>query len=454
MRSKSFVRDLSYSLLTLIDTGNSGTPVNRWKPRSIAQRRAMTLGSIAFMDVDTVRDVVLHRASNWLLSSYELALSQTPSEVVEARHVAHYVAQLLLVMEVVGVPLLAIMLKQPLSIESYHLVQRGLSSICGNLLSVQAGLVSSVNQSIPFAEQYYSCLDLGRKAFATHTSEMDFAEPLEFVDFKDVSFSFPKDDAEKSCSNESAGTRTLRNLNFRLERGKVYSIVGKNGCGKTTLVNLLTKLFAPSEGKIEINGKSPQDVDTRRWHDMIAVAPQEFSQLWDLTVHENIGLGQTKLLQHDPEGVIVTEAQRSQVSEFVELDTFVGSFASFNKVPGSENEKWTNNFSGGQWQSIALARTLCRTGAATEMLILDEPSSALDPLAEHRLFERLRNEKENRITIFISHRLQTSRASDCILVVDDGTIVQSGSHTDLMENNDGLYAQLYKLQNTTWHDDK
>jgi ABC-type multidrug transport system fused ATPase/permease subunit len=127
-------------------------------------------------------------------------------------------------METVGVPLLAVMLKRPLSIESYHFVQRGISSICGNLISVQACLVTSVKQTVPFAEQYFSCLDLGRNALATHTLEIDFAEPLESVDFKDVSFSFPKEhDADEVTSNE---TRMLRNLNCRFERGKVYSIVG------------------------------------------------------------------------------------------------------------------------------------------------------------------------------------------------------------------------------------
>jgi len=149
--------------------------------------------------------------------------------------------------------------------------------------------------------------------------------------------------------------------------------------------------------------------------------------------------------------VLYREAKKEGITNFVELENYIGTLSDFNKVPGSEKECWRGNFSGGQWQSIALARTLCRTYSdSVDLLILDEPSSALDTIAEHQLFERLRSERDDKITIFISHRLQTSRASDCILVIEDGIIVQLGTHDELLLDTNGLYFQMYNLQETTW----
>jgi ABC-type multidrug transport system fused ATPase/permease subunit len=130
------------------------------------------------------------------------------------------------------------------------------------------------------------------------------------------------------------------------------------------------------------------------------------------------------------------------ISGFVDLKTHIGSLSAGNRVPGSEGETWKADFSGGQWQSIALARTLCRTRkASVEVLIMDEPSSA-----ELHLFQRLRKEWEERITISISHRLQTTRASDCILVINEGKLVESGTHEELLEREHGLYQLMYTAQ--------
>jgi len=113
----------------------------------------------------------------------------------------------------------------------------------------------------------------------------------------------------------------------------------------------------------------------------------------------------------------------------------------------SSSRIWKADFAGGQWQSISLARTLCRTRkASVEVLIIYEPSSALDPIAELHLFQRLRKEREERITIFISHRLQTTRASDCILVIDEGKLVESVTHEELLGREHGLYQLMYTAQ--------
>jgi ATP-binding cassette, subfamily B, bacterial len=214
------------------------------------------------------------------------------------------------------------------------------------------------------------------------------------------------------------------------------------------LINIITKSYSPSYGSVLVNGVDLETVSAVSWHKRLAITPQEFSQIYNFTIRENIGLGQTSLLYEDPDCIIEREAKARGITSFIDLETYVGSLSSFNRAPGSESEKWSGGLSGGQWQSIALARTLCRTLCdSAEVLIMDEPTSALDPLAEHRLFERLRAEKGHRITIFTSHRLQTARASDCILVIDEGVLVQSGTHEELLLDKKGLYRQMYALQN-------
>lgn len=176
------------------------------------------------------------------------------------------------------------------------------------------------------------------------------------------------------------------------------------------------------------------------------MVPQKFSSLSELTIRENIGLGATYLLDRDDENLLQREAQMLGIEKFVGLDTYLGDVDRSEKI--CEGEKWQRNLSGGQQQCIALARAFIRKSA--EVFILDEPSSALDPEVEHKLFDRLWRERHDRITIFVSHKLQTCRASDCIIVMDQGCIVQAGTHSEMLSDEDSPYARLHKLQTEIW----
>jgi ABC-type multidrug transport system fused ATPase/permease subunit len=157
-------------------------------------------------------------------------------------------------------------------------------------------------------------------------------------------------------------------------------------------------------------------------------------------------------LEQDPKNLIAEEAKDLGITDFISVDTFVGDGEYSKSLPGAENEEWMDGLSGGQYQTVALARAFIGKHCST-VFVLDEPSSNLDPQKEHDLFERLRREKDGRITIFISHNLQTCRASDCILVMDEGCLVEWGSHADLVKKENGLYAKLYNLQNQTWYEE-
>jgi ATP-binding cassette subfamily B protein len=325
---------------------------------------------------------------------------------------------------------------------------------------------------VPFARKYTECLSLLSTVPVEVCNQNDGRiTRLQQIQFESISFSYdnaPADtEDEESISSCEQGIgddsdefeessaqdtkpdmrKALCDFTFHFEAGKVYSIVGKNGSGKSTLVNILGKLYEPSEGQVLVNGIPLSNVPETTWTQNLVMVAQDQSFIWNGTVRDNIAFG----LRNDQYSAVEDEAEACGVTEFVTTEAFLGDKERSLSLPGVELERWVDNFSGGQWKSIALARAFCRKATAS-LFILDEPSAALDPQKEYELFERLRREREGRITIFISHRLQTCRASDCILVMDGGRLVQSGSHKDLIKDESGIYAELNRLQNEDWQD--
>lgn len=226
----------------------------------------------------------------------------------------------------------------------------------------------------------------------------------------------------------------LRGLSLHVRPGESLAIVGQNGAGKTTLVKLLARLYHPTEGRIWLDG-----VDLRAWpvealRRRISVLFQDFNQ-YQLSVRENIGLGSVDHL--DDTTRLERAAERGGADAVVAalpqgLDARLGTW--FEK--GSE-------LSGGQWQKIALARAFMREEA--DILVLDEPTAALDAEAEHAVFERFRQLSEGRTTIVISHRFPTVRMARHIIVLEHGELVEAGSHDELIARG-GRYARMFALQ--------
>jgi len=435
-----------------------------WHYRSSQERKASALGSFLFSGKDAARDVLLHKASPWLLKTYdENADTFSYASVRKANEPkADAILGVLQLLEAIGIPMLAIANGDSLQLHSYNLAQKQLSSICRSLSSLRTTMHITGRIMVPFGEKYIRCLSMAKRK---RLSEESPAESVTSIEVRNVSYSYNCQaqihEGQSIFANESdspspttdhleqgnAGLKigdglALRNFSFRFETGKIYSIVGKNGSGKSTLIGLLTKLLSPASGKILVNGVDLEKLLIDDWLEKLAVVPQTFAELSECTVRENIGLGATSLLLQDPESVIDGEAVALGIKEFVELETYLGDEGRSRDISGKE--KWQKNLSGGQMQCIALARAFVRKSA--EVLIFDEPSSNLDPEAEHKLFKRLWKEKNNRITIFVSHRLQTCRSSDCIIVMDQGSILQAGTHSELMVDTNGRYAKLTALQ--------
>ncbi len=225
----------------------------------------------------------------------------------------------------------------------------------------------------------------------------------------------------------------LRGLSFELKAGEVLALVGENGAGKTTLVKLLARLYDPDEGRILLDGIDLRDYDLDDLRANIGVIFQDFVR-YHLTAGENIGVGQIDAL-HD-RARIEQAAQRGMADEVIaELPS------GYDQLVG---RRWKTGveLSGGQWQKIAIARAYMRDA---QVVILDEPTAALDARAEYEVFRRFKELSEERTAVLISHRFSSVRMADRILVLADGKVEAQGSHDELMAQG-GRYAELFELQ--------
>ena len=247
--------------------------------------------------------------------------------------------------------------------------------------------------------------------------------PDEGIRFEDVSFSY-----------ESSSDAALKNVSLHIKQGESLAIVGENGSGKTTLIKLLSRLYRPSKGKIYLEGLDLEEWDIEALRKKIGVIFQDFAR-YQLVVGENIGIGDVD--EMDLESNVEKAAIKGMADKFIKnlprsYATQLGTWFKDGK-----------ELSGGQWQKIALSRAFMRNKA--DILVLDEPTAAIDARAEAEIFSHFRDLTAKRISIIISHRFSTVRMADHIIVLEKGKISEQGSHTELMLNG-GQYSVLFNLQ--------
>jgi ATP-binding cassette subfamily B protein len=243
------------------------------------------------------------------------------------------------------------------------------------------------------------------------------------VRFEHVNFTYP-----------GATDPALIDINLHLPPGSSLALVGENGSGKTTLIKLLTRLYTPDSGRVLLDGLSLTEWNDEALKARIGVIFQDFTR-YQMLVGENVGAGDERYFEDEERWR--QAAAKGQAAEFIER---------LGQGYQTQLGKWFKDgqeLSGGQWQKIALARAFMRTGA--DVLVLDEPTAAMDARAEAEIFEHFRSLARERITILISHRFSTVRMADQIAVLDRGRIIEQGSHEALMALG-GHYAQLFSLQ--------
>ena len=257
------------------------------------------------------------------------------------------------------------------------------------------------------------------------------AETLESVEFRNVTFTYP-----------GANKPTLKNVSIKVGKDETIAIVGKNGAGKSTFVKLLLRFYDPEEGEILYNGINVKEYDMESLRKRVGTVFQDY-KVFALSVNENVLCRECE-----------NEQDRAHVEHALKKSGAFGKISTLEKgadtVLTREFDDKGAGLSGGEQQKVAAARMFAHP---FDLAVLDEPSSALDPIAEYKMYESLIDETKNKMVIYISHRLSSAVLSDRIYVFENGTVAEYGSHSELMEQN-GVYAEMFTMQASNYKDEE
>ncbi len=273
-----------------------------------------------------------------------------------------------------------------------------------------------------YLKDLFDFFDIEPRILSAHAARPVPSPIQEGFRFEEVGFRYPGSDAW-----------AVRNLSFTLHAGEIIALVGENGAGKTTLIKLLARLYDPDEGRVLLDGVDLREYDIEALRGRVGIIFQDYVR-YAMTVSENLAVGRIDERENRP--LIERSAELSLAGPFIEHLP-----DRYDQVLG---KRFTDGveLSGGEWQKVALGRAYMRDA---DLLILDEPTAALDARAEYEVFQRFVDLTRGKMAVLISHRFSTVRMAHRILVMDRGTIIESGSHEELMALN-GRYAELFSLQ--------
>ncbi len=297
----------------------------------------------------------------------------------------------------------------------------GAATALSSNLSELLGALEMLRQNTEFLRTTYEFLDIPNAMYQGSLTTEKRSDRNYQVEFRDVSFQYP-----------GAETWALRHVNFTFDIGKRMAVVGENGSGKTTFIKLLCRLYDPQEGEILLNGIDIRKYNYRDYLDLFSVVFQDFQLL-----AQPLGANVAGRSQYD----------RRRVEQCLADAGFADRLAAMPHGLDTELYKDLDKdgveISGGEAQKIAIARALYKDAP---FLVLDEPTAALDPIAEAEIYEKFNSIVGDKTAVYISHRLSSCKFCDQITVFDHGSVIQQGSHEALLADTDGEYARLWQAQ--------
>ncbi|MBI4185714.1 ABC transporter ATP-binding protein [Candidatus Berkelbacteria bacterium] len=300
---------------------------------------------------------------------------------------------------------------------------RGVIQNFGSEMSSLAFAMSRLQESLIYINDYFLLMSYEpRLSQPRRGIRLDPAHPP-IIRFDHVSFRYP-----------TAHRAILNDVSFELRAGEHLAIVGANGAGKTTLLKLLLRLYDPTAGRVFLGDQPLPSVDLTSWYEQLGFLFQDFERFGPLSVRDNITLG--------AESKSATNQRLAQAIKFADAKSFIDALPAGIDQILDPSFKGGTELSGGQWQRLALARSFYR---APNVLILDEPTSAIDAATEHAIVHRLFKAQTGKSMIVVSHRFSTVRRADRIIVLDRGKVVEQGTHRELIRFG-GRYKELFELQ--------
>lgn len=395
--------------------------------RSHEKRKSWYLSYMMTNDI-AFKEIKIYRLGDYFIQGYknlyEGFISQD-KKIIKKRTIASFIFEIL--DQIVGGVVLFLIVQSAyigeILLGDTVAYIRSLSNIKGNMQGL-LGSLAAMYQNNLYIKQLFDFLEMPVK----ENNKIESAIPIDeikSVEFANVSFKYPN-------RQEYA----LKDISFKINKGENISLVGENGSGKTTLIKLLSGFYDNYEGEILINGISMRLINQENLGDRIGIIFQDFNR-YELTCRENIALGNIEDLDNNDK--LNNAINKAYATEMI------------NSLPNGIDTQlgvWFEEgvqLSGGQWQRIALSRAFLRDA---DCYILDEPSSSLDPVSEHEIFQKTSELTKDKIGIFISHRLYNlRRISSRIIVLKEGELIEEGNHVQLMNSN-GHYKYLYNLQNS------
>lgn len=405
----------------------SRAQINHWN-KNVATRRSKNFIESAMLSPRAIAELRLNNLVRHLLELRQQLRNK--DELARLQFERSYIVRRLLADAIESATELIALIWTTLQIIGSHLpigqfiyVQQLTSRALGGANSF-IGDISNLDEDLANLVDYETFMELP----VQRGGRRSLAQPPAVIRFENVSFNYPQ--TQKAV---------LQDVSFEIRAGQHIAIVGENGAGKSTLIKLLTGLYAPTSGQITLDGAPLAEFEVGQWHRHIAVLQQDFQRYNFTDITGNVAFGD-----------INRKASKASVTEALaqaEANDFTAKLPQKLKTlpsPWMEDENGNKgvDLSGGQWQRLALARGFYRNAP---IVILDEPTSAIDALAESRIFKRLFARSNNKTVITISHRLSTVEKADHIIMLEDGKVVETGTHAELVAKQ-GAYCRMFESQ--------